>query len=65
MTVCTRWSSGGSGRGVSRETAGFAMAGLAGLIFVLEEVQKDFRQAVFGAAFLAAPAIAESSANVD
>jgi len=29
-------------------------APLAGLIFVLEEVQKDFRQAVFGAAFLAA-----------
>ncbi|HLK55369.1 MAG TPA: H(+)/Cl(-) exchange transporter ClcA [Chthonomonadaceae bacterium] len=29
-------------------------APLAGLIFVLEEVQKDFRQAVFGAALLAA-----------
>jgi len=29
-------------------------APLAGLIFVLEEVQKDFRQAVFGAAFIAA-----------
>ncbi len=29
-------------------------APLAGVIFVLEEVQKDFRQAVFGAAFLAA-----------
>ena len=29
-------------------------APLAGLIFVLEEVQKDFRQAVFGSAFLAA-----------
>src|SRR5262249_43146038 len=29
-------------------------APLAGLVFVLEEVQKDFRQAVFGAAFLAA-----------
>ena len=29
-------------------------APLAGLIFVLEEVQKDFRQAVFGAAFVAA-----------
>ena len=29
-------------------------APLAGLIFVLEEVQKDFRPAVFGAAFLAA-----------
>ena len=29
-------------------------APLAGVIFVLEEVQKDFRQAVFGAAFIAA-----------
>lgn len=29
-------------------------APLAGLIFVLEEVQKDFRQAVFGAVFVAA-----------
>lgn len=29
-------------------------APLAGLVFVLEEVRKDFRQAVFGAAFLAA-----------
>ncbi len=29
-------------------------APLAGLIFVLEEVQKDFRQAVFGATFIAA-----------
>ena len=29
-------------------------APLAGVIFVLEEVQKDFRQAVFGATFLAA-----------
>lgn len=29
-------------------------APLAGLVFVLEEVQKDFRQAVFGSAFLAA-----------
>ena len=29
-------------------------APLSGLIFVLEEVQKDFRQAVFGAAFVAA-----------
>lgn len=29
-------------------------APLAGLMFVLEEVRKDFRQAVFGAAFLAA-----------
>jgi chloride channel protein, CIC family len=29
-------------------------APLAGVIFVLEEVQKDFRQAVFGAAFVAA-----------
>ena len=29
-------------------------APLAGLMFVLEEVQKDFRQAVFGAAFIAA-----------
>ena len=29
-------------------------APLAGLIFVLEEVQKDFRQAVFGSAFVAA-----------
>src|SRR5947207_2958436 len=29
-------------------------APLAGLVFVLEEVQKDFRQAVFGAAFVAA-----------
>ena len=29
-------------------------APLAGLMFVLEEVQKDFRQAVFGSAFLAA-----------
>jgi CIC family chloride channel protein len=29
-------------------------APLAGLVFVLEEVQKDFRQAVFGAAFIAA-----------
>ncbi len=29
-------------------------APLAGVIFVLEEVQKDFRQAVFGSAFIAA-----------
>jgi chloride channel protein, CIC family len=29
-------------------------APLAGLIFVLEEVQKDFRQGIFGAAFIAA-----------
>ena len=29
-------------------------APLSGLVFVLEEVQKDFRQAVFGAAFVAA-----------
>ena len=29
-------------------------APLSGVIFVLEEVQKDFRQAVFGAAFIAA-----------
>jgi CIC family chloride channel protein len=29
-------------------------APLAGVMFVLEEVQKDFRQAVFGAAFIAA-----------
>lgn len=31
-------------------------APLAGVIFVLEEMQKDFRQAVFGAAFIAAAA---------
>jgi len=31
-------------------------APLAGVIFVLEEVQKDFRQAVFGAAFISAAA---------
>jgi len=40
----------GSGAGLA---AAFN-APLAGLIFVLEEVQKDFRQAIFGSAFIAA-----------
>ena len=40
----------GAGAGLS---AAFD-APLAGVIFVLEEVQKDFRQAVFGSAFVAA-----------